>query len=309
MSLHFKGTTALSIENIQRQWTETNGWESTYSYKGPWSVIEAAALDSAYVGNAARIDVRQEAGDYGVLQVVFSSPDNQIITTPTTEPETDTWTFAPYEVQRNAWESPYFSTLDFPEDPGHKMKVVEGVEAYRNKVRAEMEARAIKASENGSSTPNDNAFELRSFMKYQTTESISYYVAPSYSTFTFTSAIQDKSEELANMLLAGKETYNDDKYTLRNTRVVPANTLLKASTWRKGYQWTTNRLVDLILAQKTAVTKYSICGELLLDFAGTYWLKKAPTITELYNGKFEIASEFINMEAGELPTEFHPIYS
>ena len=307
--MNFKGTTNLpSSVQVERNFTETNGWESVYTYKGRYADILTASTNSAYVGNASRVNVRQEGGGYGVLQVTFSSIDNTIVNTPTTEPETDTWTFAPYEVQRNAWESPYFSVLDFPEDPGHKMKVVEGVDAYRNKVRAEMEARATKASENASD-PNDNAFELRSFMKYQASESISHFVSPSYSTFTFTIAIQDKSEELANMLLAGKETYNEDKYTLRNTRVVPANTLLKASTYRKGYQWTTNRLVDLILAQKTDVTKYSICGELLLDFAGTYWLKKAPTITELYNGKFEIATEFINHEPDELPTEFYPLHT
>jgi hypothetical protein len=30
---------------------------------------------------------------------------------------------------------------------------------------------------------------------------------------------------------------------------------------------------------------------------------------ELYNGKFEIATEFINMEAGELPAELYPYHT
>ena len=288
--------------HVERTFSEINGWESVYTYKGRYADILTASTNSAYVGNATRVNVRQEDGGYGVLEVTFASIDNTIVDTPTTEPETDVWTFAPYEVQRNAWEHPYFSTLRFVADPGHVSKIIAAADSYQNKVRGDMEAgtkvSAVFKIENymyGSSGGGDTS---------NSTETDTTGVPLVYST-----AVRDKTTELAQMLAYGRETYNDDKYTLRNTRVVPANTLLKASTYRKGYQWTTNRVVDLILAQKTDVTKYSICGELLLDFAGTYWLKKAPTITELYNGKFEIATEFINHEAGELPTEFYPYHT
>jgi hypothetical protein len=307
--MNFKGTTSLaSSVHVERTYSEANGWESTYSYKGRYADILTASTSNAYVGNAARVSVRQEDGGYGVLDVTFSSYDNAIIDQPTVEPETDSWTFAPYEVQRNAYENPKYNALDLTVDPGHKMKIVESVDAFRNKVRAEMEARSV--TPDSGNPPNGNPFNMEAYMLFKYGQTLSYVDSSGTTqTYSYSQDDEDLSEELARMLLSGKDTYNEDKYILRNTRIVPGNTLLKASTWRKGYQWTTNRLVDLILAQKTEVTKYSICGELLLDFAGTYWLKKAPTITELYNGKFEIASEFINMEAGELPTEFHPIYS
>jgi len=300
MSLHFKGTTSLaSSVHVERTFSETNGWESTYTYKGRYADILTASTSNSYVGNATRVNVRQEDGGYGVLEVTFSSIDNAIVDTPSVEPETDVWTFAPYEVQRNAWEHPYFTTLRFVADPGHVAKVVAAAESYQNKVRGAMEA----------GTRVGTAFKIEDYIYGSNADSNPETGTTGVPLGVYSTAVQDKTTELAHMLAYGHETYNEDKYTLRNTRIVPANTLLKASTWRKGYQWTTNRVVDLILTQKIEATKYSICGELLLDFAGTYWLKKAPTITELYNGKFEIASEFINMEAGELPTEFHPIYA
>lgn len=307
MSLLFKGTTSLPASvHVERTFSEINGWESVYTYKGRYADILTASTNSAYVGNAARVNVRQEDGGYGVLEVTFSSIDNTIVDTPTTEPETDVWTFAPYEVQRNAWESPYFSALRFVADPGHVSKIIAAADSYQNKVRGDMEA----------GTKVSAVFKIEDYM-YGSSGGGDTTVGPNNTAETdttgvplvYSNTVRDKTTELAHFLAYGRETYNEDKYTLRNTRVVPANTLLKASTYRKGYQWTTNRLVDLILAQKTDVTKYSICGELLLDFAGTYWLKKAPTITELYNGKFEIASEFINHEAGELPTEFYPYHT
>ncbi len=299
MSLHFRGTTSLPASvHVERTFSEVNGWESVYTYKGQYADIVTASTNSAYVGNATRVNVRQEDGGYGVLEVTFASIDNTIVDTPSIEPETDVWTFAPYEVQRNAWEHPYFATLQFVADPGHVSKIVAAADSYQNKVRGDMEA----------GTRVGTAFKVEAYMYGSNADSNSETGTDGLPLGVYSTAIQNKTTELANMLAQGRETYNEDKYTLRNTRIVPANTLLKASTYRKGYQWTTNRVVDLILTQKVEATKYSICGELLLDFAGTYWLKKAPTITELYNGKFEIASEFINHEAGELPTEFYPYH-
>jgi len=288
MSLHFKGTTALTVENVRRQWSEANGWESVYTYKGPWSAIDAAALNTAYVGNASRIDVRQEPGNYGVLEVAFASIDNTTASTTTADADTDNWTFQPYKVQRNVWEHDYFDDLDETATNGSKafkQRVITAVEAYRNKASADMEA--------GSTFDTD--FVLQTYI--DTT-------ASSMSPTQITKAI-----DLTRLMLANKDTYETSKYSLRNSLIVPANSSLFLSHYRTGYQWTTNRLVDLILTQKTDVTKYAICGDLLATFQGTYWLKEAPSINELNGGKFEIVQEFTNYISGELSYLLYPYHS
>ena len=285
MSLHFKGTTALTVENVTRQWSEANGWESVYTYKGPWSAIDAAALNTAYVGNASRIDVRQEPGDYGVLEVAFASIDNTTASTTTADADTDNWTFQPYKVQRNVWEHDYFDDLDAKVANGTtaiKQRVITAVDAYKAKAQANMEA---------GSAFNDS-FDI-----------------DDYTTLTNPSTQRTKAIDLAQFLLFNKETYEASKYSLRNSLIVPANSSLFLSHYRTGYQWTTNRLVDLILTQKTDVTKYAICGDLLATFQGTYWLKEAPSINELNGGKFEIVQEFTNYISGELSYLLYPYHS
>jgi len=285
MSLHFKGTTALTVENVRRQWSEANGWESVYTYKGPWSAIDAAALNTAYVGNASRIDVRQEPGDYGVLEVAFASIDNTTASTTTADADTDNWTFQPYKVQRNVWEHDYFDDLDAKVANGTtaiKQRVITAVDAYKAKAQANMEA---------GSAFNDS-FDI-----------------DAYTTLTNPSTQRTKAIDLAQFLLFNKETYEASKYSLRNSLIVPANSSLFLSHYRTGYQWTTNRLVDLILTQKTDVTKYAICGDLLATFQGTYWLKEAPSINELNGGKFEIVQEFTNYISGELSYLLYPYHS
>jgi len=285
MSLHFKGTTALTVENVRRQWSEANGWESVYTYKGPWSAIDAAALNTAYVGNASRIDVRQEPGDYGVLEVAFASIDNTTASTTTADADADNWTFQPYKVQRNVWEHDYFDDLDAKVANGTtaiKQRVITAVDAYKAKAQANMEA---------GSAFNDS-FDI-----------------DDYTTLTNPSTQRTKAIDLAQFLLFNKETYEASKYSLRNSLIVPANSSLFLSHYRTGYQWTTNRLVDLILTQKTDVTKYAICGDLLATFQGTYWLKEAPSINELNGGKFEIVQEFTNYISGELSYLLYPYHS
>jgi len=285
MSLHFKGTTALTVENVRRQWSEANGWESVYTYKGPWSAIDAAALNTAYVGNASRIDVRQEPGNYGVLEVAFASIDNTTASTTTADADTDNWTFQPYKVQRNVWEHDYFDDLDATIANGStaiKQRIISAVDAYKSKAQAAMEA---------GSTFNDS------------------FDVDAYTTLTNPSTQRTKAIDLAQLLLFNKETYEASKYSLRNSLIVPANSSLFLSHYRTGYQWTTNRLVDLILTQKTDVTKYAICGDLLATFQGTYWLKEAPSINELNGGKFEIVQEFTNYISGELSYLLYPYHS
>lgn len=285
MSLHFKGTTALTVENVRRQWSEANGWESVYTYKGPWSAIDAAALNTAYVGNASRIDVRQEPGNYGVLEVAFASIDNTTASTTTADADTDNWTFQPYKVQRNVWEHDYFDDLDATIANGStaiKQRIISAVDAYKAKAQAAMEA----------GSKFDDSFDV-----------------DAYITLTNPSTQRTKAIDLAQLLLFNKETYEASKYSLRNSLIVPANSSLFLSHYRTGYQWTTNRLVDLILRQKTDVTKYAICGDLLATFQGTYWLKEAPSINELNGGKFEIVQEFTNYISGELSYLLYPYHS
>ena len=285
MSLHFKGTTALTVENVRRQWSEANGWESVYTYKGPWSAIDAAALNTAYVGNASRIDVRQEPGNYGVLEVAFASIDNTTASTTTADADTDNWTFQPYKVQRNVWEHDYFDDLDATIANGStaiKQRIISAVDAYKAKAQAAMEA----------GSKFDDSFDV-----------------DAYTTLTNPSTQRTKAIDLAQLLLFNKETYEASKYSLRNSLIVPANSSLFLSHYRTGYQWTTNRLVDLILTQKTDVAKYAICGDLLATFQGTYWLKEAPSINELNGGKFEIVQEFTNYISGELSYLLYPYHS
>ena len=285
MSLQFKGTTAVNVESINRQWSETAGWESVYRYKGPWTAIEAAAINTAYVGNASRIDVRQEPGDYGVLEVAFASIDNTAANTTSQAPDTDNWTFQPYKVQRNVWEHDYFDDLDATVANGTtaiKQRVITAVDAYKAKAQAGMEA---------GSAFNDS-FDI-----------------DDYTTLTNPSTQRTKAIDLAQFLLFNKDTYEASKYSLRNSLIVPANSSLTLSHYRTGYQWTTNRLVDLILAQKTDVSKYAICGDLLNTFQGSYWLKEAPSINELSGGKFEIVQEFTNYLSGELSFLLYPYHT
>lgn len=289
MSVNFKGDVGVNVENVQRSWSEESGWESVYTYKGPWSAIEAASVNSAYVGNSARVNVRQEAGAYGVLEVVFASIDNTEANTTATEADSDNWTFAPYKVQKNIWEHEYFDDLDDTDQTSAtfkalKQRVITAVDAYK----------AAIENANAEGTAYTAPIDLDASIDWTT----SGVLTPE----------QAKAKSLAFFLLAGRETYEASKYSLRNSMVLPANTALAVSHWRTGYQWTTNRLVDLILAQKSSVTKYAICGDLLNTFAGTYWLKEAPVINELAGGKFEVVSEFTNYKNREMPSILYPFY-
>jgi len=292
MSLQFRGTTALTVENIERSYSESNGWESVYRYKGQWASIDAAKTNAAYVGNASRVNVQQEPGGYGVLEVTFASLDNSLEQTTTDTPDTDNWTFTPYKVQKYVWESPYFNVLNDARItsgnnlPGYKKRLVSAIEAYKATSQA-----------NASSNDFTNPSEVADFIDY-----IDSVVGLSASQ-------KQAARDLCWMLINDVETYEVSKYSLRNTRIVPANTTLAVNHIYTGYQWTTNRVVDLILSQKVSVTKYAICGDLLTQFSGTYWRKEAPVINELTGGKFEIVQEFTNFNDGELNYLLHPIFS
>ena len=291
MSINFKGSTALTVENIQRSFSEANGWESIYTYKGPWAAIDAAKTNAAYVGNASRVNVQQEPGAYGVLEVSFASQDNCAGQTTTSIPDTDNWTFQPYKMQSPVEQAPYFAGLDEarPTSGGtykaYKQRLITAVDAYKAAVQAANQA------DSSYDAPIDLTNYLIDFTSGMTTEQ------------------KQLARDLVYMLVLGEETYETSKYSLRNTRIVPTNTTLAVSHFYEGYQWTTNRLVDLILQQKTDATKYAICGDLLSTFAGTYWLKEAPIINELSGGKFEIVQEYTNYAAGEKSYLLFPYYS
>ena len=292
MSLLFRGTTALTVENIERSYSESNGWESVYIYKGPWSAIDAAKTNLSYVGNASRVEVKQEPGGYGVLTVAFASLDNSTENTETYLPDTDNWTFTPYKIQKFIWEAPYFNVLNDARItsgtnlPGYKKRLVAAIEAYRS-----------TAQSNASTNDFTNPTEVANFINYID------------SVVGLSSAQKQAARDLCWMLLNDEDTYEVSKYTLRNTRILPANTSLAVNHIYTGYQWTTNRVVDLILSQQTSVTKYAICGDLLGYFAGTYWRKEAPIINELQGGKFEVVQEFTNFSSGELNFLIYPIFS
>ena len=314
--MNFKGTTSLVLSRqAEQSYNEATGWGTTVTYKGLYADIEAAAASSVYTNGASRVNVRQEPGGYGVLEIVYPVRDTATIDQPADEPETDVWTLAPYEVQRNTWEHPRYRSLDLQVDPGHKMKVVESVDAFRNKVRAEMEARSVNPD--SGDPPASNPFNMSAYMLFKYGQALSYVDDQGNTQiYNYTQENEDLSEELARLLLAGHETYNEDKYTLRNTQIVQANTSLNVSTFKTGFQWSVNKISDRIRDESNTFTfsKYALISELLTDFSNTFWLKRAPTISEMHNGKFEISSEWVLMTGDatgptELPVELFPIYA
>jgi len=129
-----------------------------------------------------------------------------------------------------------------------------------------------------------------------------------YITLKGTAAQQSLANELAGLVIRGHTTYDVTKYTLQNVKVVPPNTNLTVSHLQTGSQWSTARVIDLIASGTPSVTQSSIVGDLIGTFPTDKWLKQAPSIREINNGKFEIITEFLNVGSDELPTQIYPDY-
>jgi len=277
MTTQFRGTAAVSLEGIQRNWSQSNGWESTYTYKGTWANIELARNNTAYVGNSSRIDVNQEAGGYGTMQVTFAAIDNESASTTANTPESDMWELKPSKVQRNVWEDPYFDDLDdslivyvqpgntdtqnetaylaSPNYRGTKYRIRAAVDAYLSEVQANIEA------------GNTDESKVNLHTKLKEWNGGSAYTG-------LVGSQKQKALNLVNLLLNGKDTDEHTRYVLRNIRILPGNTSTQVAHEQVGKQWTTAALSNYIFA--TAIV--------------------------------ELVQEWTNYELGEKSTLLHNVY-
>ena len=304
MSVLLKGTTGLTLESESKSWTQATGWESTFRYKGTWTNVVAEVNNPTLLTqNAARIDARQEAGGYGVLEVSFAAQDNTEANVNAYEEETDTWTLQPSKYQANIWEHPYFDSLEDSRQiydstnntasslRGTKHRIRTAVDAYLAAVQANFE----------SNTKDESKVDLHSKLKEWDTGTNVYG--------GLSDAQKQIALDLVMMLLHGKDTYETSRYVLRNTKIVPGNANLALSHYQVEKQWTTPEVAAYIVDNSIAtVSKYSLVGDISNVFAGTYWFKEAPVIHEVQGGKFEIVQEWVNYKSGELSFLLYPYF-
>jgi len=308
MTTQFRGTTGINLEGIQRNWSQSNGWESTYSYKGTWANIELAKNNTAYVGNASRVDVNQEAGGYGTMQVTFAAIDNESASTTANTPESDMWELKPSKVQRNIWEDPYFNDLDdnrivyvsdsdyltLPNYGGTKYRIRSAVDAYLSAVQASIEA------------GNRDESKVDVHTKLDEWETSGH--TPSVYT-GLTDNQKQKALDLVNLLLNGTDTDEHTRYVLRNIRILPGNTSTQVAHEQVGKQWTTAALSNYIFATAIpSVTRHTMLGDLNAVFGNSYWLKEAPLLSDVHGGKVELVQEWTNYILGEKSTLLHNVY-
>jgi hypothetical protein len=305
MTTQFRGTAAVSLEGIQRNWSQSNGWESTYSYKGTWANIELAKNNTAYVGNSSRVDVNQEAGGYGTMQVTFAAIDNESASTTANTPESDMWELKPSKVQRNVWEDPYFDDLDdnlivytsesnylaSPNYRGTKYRIRAAVDAYLSEVQANIEA----------GNTDESKVNLHTKLKEWDGNGSAYT--------GLVGNQKQKALNLVNLLLNGKDTDEHSRYVLRNIRILPGNTSTQVAHEQVGKQWTTAALSNYIFATAIpSVTRHTMLGDLNAVFGNSYWLKEAPLLSDVHGGKVELVQEWTNYELGEKSTLLHNVY-
>jgi len=259
-------------------------------------VIDALRNNSSVVGGASNISVSKDK-NLGTLRVSFQNDDNS--TPDEFEEQSNTWTFTPYENQRDLALAPkYYPARKYEE--GFLDRVEQAVEQYRSDIKTAIAAQA---------TEKDDPFYLfttDALGASQTKGKLTRPSATKNGILGATAAI--RAEEYARMLLEGFDSYDTSRYTLRNQIVVPAGTSVTVSHLGTGYQWTNDQVVNVVASGNAPLAQRTIIGDLTTYFGGTYWLKKAPTIQQINNGKFEISTEYVNYQAYELPTEINPVY-
>ena len=281
MTVKWKGSAAIQLQRVESRWTWQRGWETVYIYHGEKSLIAAAATKTAYVQYATAVDVVPDRNT-SELRVTFASVDNSQPDQYTED--SNVWTFTPYQIQKNIEEHPrYVGLADIASEDGYLQRILLAVEDFKTTV-----ATGISAG----NTDADKVFALSDYI-----------------TLKGTAAQQSLANELAGLVIRGHTTYDVTKYTLQNVKVVPPNTNLTVSHFQTGSQWSTARVIDLIASGTPSVTQSSIVGDLIGTFPSDKWLKQAPSIREINNGKFEIITEFLNVGSDELPTQIYPDYA
>ena len=287
MSAIWKGSKGIQLQSIERNWTRERGWSSVYTYNGEWSLIDAAKTNSLYVDYASDIQADRDK-NIGQLRVTFSNTDNSQPDLNTEQ--SNTWTFAPYSIQKNIEEHPKYAGLaEIANEKGYLQRIIAAVEEYKSKVATGISAQT---------SDKNLVFDLTDYIETD----------PSGANTNITPANEALAVELAGLLVRGHTTYDVTKYTLRNVKIVPPNTNLTVDHFKTEHQWSTPRVIDMIASGPASVTQSSIIGDVFNTFGNEKWLKQAPSITELNTGKFEIATEFLSIGTDELPTEIYPNY-
>lgn len=296
ISKYSPGMNASPLVSIERNWTRENGWSSVYTYTGPFSVIDLIRNNSSYVGGASNISVSKDK-NLGTLRVTFQNDDNS--TPDEFEEQSNTWTFTPYENQRDLAIGPKYYAVRSYED-GFLERVEQAIEQYRSEIKTAI------AAQNGD---EDDPFYLFKTSSGGTTQTGGKLTRPTATQNGITGSLAaSRAEEYARLILQGYDSYDTSRYSLRNQVIVPAGTSVTVSHVGTGYQWTNNDIVNVVASGNAPLAQRTIIGDLTSYFGGTYWLKKAPTIQQINNGKFEISTEYVNYQAYELPTEINPVF-
>ena len=281
MPARHKGNVDIRQIHSEQVWDDVNGWTTVVKYQGKWADIQTAAVTAGYVGGASRINVTQN-GDQsqdGILTVSFAafSQAEALSSTPTINEFSNTWTLSAAEEEQTIEKhNNYRALAGITSEEGYLQRILIAVQEYKNKV-----ANGIS----NATTDKDLTFSLASYI-----------------TKKGTAAQQDLADELADLLLQGQDTYPRDRYALRNVRVVPGNSDITASHVATRQMWSNDNITALISSSASAITQRALIGDIVNTFDGSYWLKLAPTIDELNNGRYQIVTEFINYEADEFST-------
>lgn len=288
MAARFKGD--VDIRQIHREavWDDITGWTTVIKWQGKWSDIDAAKTNATYTTGATRVSAVQN-GDQaqdGILTVTFpaSSQAEAESSSPTINEFSNDWTLAAAEEELSIERHKNYRGLAaISSEEGYLQRVLLAVQEYKNKVAA------------GMATP-------------QSSDKDKVFALSDYLTPKGTPAQRTLAEEMADLILQGQETYGTDRYALRNVRVVPGNTDITASHANTREMWSNDRMVALIGSSSASITQSSLIGNISNTFAGTYWLKLAPTIDQLTGGRYQIVTEFINHAEDEFSTFIHPKY-
>ena len=288
MAARFKGN--VDIRQIHREvvWDNVVGWATVIKWQGKWSDIDTAKTNASYVAGASRVSAVQN-GDQaqdGVLTVTFpaQSQAEAASSSPTINEFSNTWTLSAVEEEQNIERHKNYRGLaGIASEKGYLQRLLLAVQEYKNKV-----ANGISVQD---ATNKDLVFTLSS------------YITPKG-----TAAQQTLASELADLILQGQSTYPIDRYALRNVRVVPGNTDIQASHLNTREMWSNDKIVTLINSSSAAITQRGIIGNIANTFSGTYWLKLAPTIDELNNGRYQIVTEYVNHEEDEFSTFINAKY-
>ena len=292
MAARLKGN--INVRQIHREsfWDDVTGWTTVVKWQGLWPHIDLAKTNDFYVEGASKVGAVQN-GDQaqdGILTVTFAaiSQAEAASSQPTINEFSNTWTLSAVEEERNIEQHKNYRGLaSLAGEKGYLQRVLIAVQEYKNRVA------------NGISVPSpdkDLVFAL------------DQYITKSGSTTTISDANQALAVELADLVLEGQSTYATDRFALRNVRVVPGNTDITASHANTREMWSNSNVTSLISSGAAGITQSALIGNIANTFAGTYWLKLAPTIDEMTNGRYQIVTEFINHDEDEFSTFIHPKY-